>query len=230
MASPLANDVIRRIKDSTDKYKIIELSLLTGDTETISVSARNPRQEPKEASMPLTEALQQLFPWLSSVEAVDDYKPSEGTSGASCGMQGMLDAQELEDALMVHPDIFPLPIRVRLWNVIRALRSTGEVPDIPPLGMSSQVFLLEGGTDVTHLEVPLSEFAVTFSSHTENSVSVTMSKSFGESVDPKTLGSIAEFSAKAVEVLQRRGVKKVASGDATEELEKLAHACGLTNN
>jgi hypothetical protein len=230
MASPLANDVVRRLKDSTDKYKIIELGLLAGDTEALSVSARNPRQDPKEASMPLTDALLQLFPWLSTEEAVDDYTPSEGASGTSCGMQGMIDAKDLEDVLMVCDNIFPLPVRIRLWKVIRALRTTGEVPDMSHVGLSCHVFPLEAGLDITHLEVPLGNFSVVFSSHTEDSVSVSLSKSFGEVLDQKTLGQIAEFSAKAVEVLRHRGVKKVSAGEATAELEKLAHEYDLTNN
>lgn len=224
MASKLEHPVVRRLKDGTPAYKIVELGLCPGDEEKLTVSARNPRQDPKEGEMALTQALTQLFPWLDP-QNDRPTTPSDASDQDPVGMSGTVDATELESQLMVDDLLAPFALRVRIWNLVRAIQEDRD-PEYGRYGTSCQVFELEEGLDLTHLEVQLSEFKLVFARYGQH-LTVSIGRDFREVLDDRQMAQLAEFSARSVEVLNKYGVKAVADGQGVDQLEKLAKEHGL---
>lgn len=230
MATKLLNPVIRRIKGTTSKYKIIDASLLPAEgdkPELIEVSARNPRKPDKKESIPLLEALVRLFPWLDP-QADSQDTPVDAGDGDQVGMEGMVDATELESVLMVDDQLAPFPLRARIWYLVRALRENRD-PEYQRYGASCQVFPLEDDKDLTHLEVQLSEFKVVFARHGEESITVALWKDFREVFDDRQMTNIAGFAAVAVAVLRKHKVAGLVAGDGIDALEQAAHRFNLLN-
>ncbi len=122
MSTPLNNDVVRRVKHETSLFKIVEVSLLAGDTEKFEVTARNPRHTPVEFKFTLEEALRVLCPELYEENAVDVDSDAPPVSGS-------VDLEDLSSCVMVDGRLNDSE-RARLWKIIREVQ-TGQWPGEP---------------------------------------------------------------------------------------------------
>jgi hypothetical protein len=97
MATKLETPILRRVPHSSRVYEILELEITA---KTLTLSGRNPRQEPRIASLPLADALARLFPEHYGVEP-------EAT-----------DWKGLEDTIMIAADLTQ-DERAKFFNLVR---------------------------------------------------------------------------------------------------------------
>jgi hypothetical protein len=84
MATKLETPILRRVPHSSRVYEILELEITA---ETLTLSGRNPRQEPRIVSLPLADALARLFPDHYGVEPeTTDWKGLEDTIMVDAGL------------------------------------------------------------------------------------------------------------------------------------------------
>jgi len=122
MASPLANEVVRRVITANSPYDIVELALwpATQDKpETLEVSVRNRRADPKTAALPLEDALSLVFPELWA----KDEPVVEGESRPKGSLAGYVDAKVLEDEIMVQDA--PDSEKARFFDLVRRVQKGG---------------------------------------------------------------------------------------------------------
>ncbi len=97
MATKLETPILRRVPHISKVYEILELELTA---ETLTLSGRNPRQEPRIVSLPLADALARLFP--------EHY----GTEPEATDWKG------LEDTIMTDGEL-TMNERARFFNLVR---------------------------------------------------------------------------------------------------------------
>ena len=122
MASPLANEVVRRVITDKSPYDIVELALrpATQDkTETLEVSVRNRRADPKTLAMPLEDALSLVFPELWT----KDEPVAEGGDRPKGSLAGYVDALTLENEIMIQ-DV-PQSEKARFFDLGRRVQKGG---------------------------------------------------------------------------------------------------------
>jgi hypothetical protein len=186
MASKLANDVVRRVAVDAD-YAIVELSLIAGDVEKLKISARNPRQDPREIELTLSEALTQLAPWLKGEEE----EPKISADGKRV-LSGMIDAFELETRLMTDADLASFSFRCRLWRMVRAIQNDEPFTDYPPQDVEAHVFPALGKSD---FEVDLELFKVLVSPSPQGYIVIRLDRALGELHDRKVQEGVRELKA-----------------------------------
>lgn len=131
MSTPLANDVVRRVKHETPLYKIVHVSLLPGEPEKFEVSVRNPRQDEVQKKFTLEEALRILCPEFyesAEEETVEETpgKPNRKSREEPKEPKGVVDCHDLASSVMVDGRL-TIEEKAKFWKIVREVQ-TGNWP------------------------------------------------------------------------------------------------------